>query len=48
MDIIIKPTKEQTSNETQCLGLMNVGYLHKKIEIRVNTPVIFYITDLYI
>jgi hypothetical protein len=47
-DIHIKSQNEITSNETQCLGLLNVTHLTDKVEIRVSTKVIFYFTDIYI
>jgi hypothetical protein len=47
-DIIVKEQKDNINNETCSLGLMNTGYFNSRIEMRKGTPVIFYISDLYI
>jgi hypothetical protein len=48
VDIEIKPYSESLTNETQCLGLLNIVHLEKKVEIRISSSVIFYFTDLYL
>jgi hypothetical protein len=47
-DIEIKPRKEYTINETQCMRLLNMNHITDKVEIRMSTSVIFYFTDIYI
>jgi hypothetical protein len=47
-DIIIKGSNDTTANETQCLGLLNITHITDKVEMRINTYVIFYFTDIYI
>ena len=48
VDIVIKPCDDAISNETQCLGLLNISHLSNKVEVRISTVVIFYFTDLYL
>jgi hypothetical protein len=47
-DIEIRPWTEITTNETQCMGLLNINHLTDKVEMRISTYAIFYITDIYI
>ena len=47
-DIEIKHWKETLTNETQCLGLLNINQILPKFELRVGTYVIFYFTDVYL
>jgi hypothetical protein len=46
-DIEIVQGDTPITNETQCLGLLNINQIANKIQLRVNTCVLFYITDLY-
>ena len=47
-DIEIKEWDYNTTNETQCLGLLNINHLTDRVEMRISTHVIFYFTDIYI
>jgi hypothetical protein len=47
-DIHIKGQNEVITNETQCLGLLNITHLSDKVELRLSTYVMFYFTDIYI
>ncbi len=48
VDIEIKSYDEPLTNETQCLGLLNINILERKIQIRNSSFVIFYFTDIYL
>ena len=47
-EIEIKPWDETITNETQCLGLLNINHLTDRVEMRISTNTIFYFTDIYI